>query len=191
MKRLFLLLAGISLLSSANAQPFGIEMGTSIRNLSDVQEIASFTYRITPPRQHPEFETYVVRATPKQGVCQINAVGKDHRNDRYGRSVQRAFDGLRSQLDEIYGRSGFVDGLRPRALWNGTHEWVMAIRQNERVYQAAWDEEEGSRMRDNVESILMQVNATSASSSWINLQYRFNNHGACRTEMDASHRDAL
>ncbi|MBC6443185.1 MAG: hypothetical protein GDA53_08715 [Rhodobacteraceae bacterium] len=164
--------------SAAKAQAFGIEMGTAVSDLDVVEDIGDFYYTVNPPRPVSGFETCVVYAAPESGVCVVRGIGKNFERDGYGIKVRDRFRDLKNILDKNYGNGALQDGLRPGALWDEVDVRVMALRQNERYYQAEWqvDAPEG------IDDIIMSVKALSSDTSFLSLQYRFSNVGACRRE---------
>lgn len=133
---------------------------------------------ISPPRSVTGFEGYAVYATPQTGVCMIKAIGADFERDGYGTNVRDRFEELNGLLNNKYGTGELLDYLRAGALWDEVDEWVMAIRQNERFYQAEWlvGDDNG------IDDIIMAIRALSSNTSYISLQYRFANMEDCRAE---------
>ncbi|MFN3210293.1 MAG: hypothetical protein ACE369_15050 [Roseovarius sp.] len=165
--------------TTAFGQAFGIERGKAIDDLSVNSDMGNGLFTVSVPSPHPEFEDYVVKAVPEIGVCLVRGIGKNHTNDRYGASVRSAFADLKDALDQRYGDSEVIDHLKSGALWDEENEWVMSIHQNERYFQAAWDEESGSDLPSGLDEILMVVKTTSSDTAWIGLQYRFDNEQDC------------
>ena len=193
MKRfLFVALAAIlALPNPAFAQAFGISMGDQIASISIQEDLGNNLYRIAVPSPHPEFETYVLEATPETGACMVRGVGKDHENDAYGLSVRAAFAGLSKALVERYGQREVVDFLRSGALWKDTDEWVMSLRQNERAYQEIWETEYNSSLPDTMSEIILGVSASARDDSYVVLQYRFSNFEACKAIREQTNNSGL
>ena len=165
--------------TSAAAQAFGIDKATPLSELDVSKDLGTGSYVVAAPSPHSEFETYVVQATDQTGVCLVRGIGKDHDNDMFGVSVRDKFSSLRSALEDRYGDYERVEFLRSGALWDGQDEWVMSIRQNERAHQAIWAQEYGSDLPTALNQIILNIAATSSDSSWIGLQYTFDNHDEC------------
>lgn len=174
--------AALLLLSApANAaQVFGIDKGTPVSDVNVIKDLGEGYYIIEVPKTVSFFETYVTFATENTGVCMLRGLGKDHERDGYGIDVREDFDKIRSALDKKYGKSELYSGLRSGAIWDEVDEWVMAIRQNERYHQAAWEPEDVEGIVD----ILLDVNATSSNDSYISLQYRFDNIDSCLADIE-------
>lgn len=168
--------------SEVLAQPFGISAGTPITSLQVEREINPYRYRVKAPSSHPEFESVIVVATPGQGVCQVSGIGKNHGDDRYGESVRKVFGEIRSQVSATYGNSDLFDHLRRGALWRDSRDWVMAVKQNERSYQASWGVESRATLKNRVKEILLSAVALDSDTSYLHLQFRFDNYAACDAE---------
>ena len=98
--------------------------------------------------------------------------------------MRAGFDQLEGAVEEGYGdfrKGNFLDAC---ALWDGTDEWVIAIRQSERVYPSVWDTQYGSDLPDSIIEIILNVDALSSSSAWIGLQYRLANFDECQQELE-------
>jgi len=165
--------------TAVSAQAFGIEMSKPLSELEVTDDLGDGFFIVVAPRPHSEFESYVVVATDETGVCMVRGVGKDHDNDRFGLSVRDSYSSLRSALKKRYGKYERVEFLRSGALWDDSDEWVMSIRQNERAHQAVWEEKSGSELSAGLKDIILEVSATSSDTSWIALQYRFDNMDEC------------
>lgn len=174
-----------------SAQAFGIDMGASLSDLSGAEYAGNGTYFINAPRPHSEFESYIVTLTETTGVCMIKGIGRYHSNDRRGESVRRAFKSLEHILNENYGAGDHIDWLRPEALWDGSNEWVMALRQNDRIFVTEWKEELGAELPGEISSIGMFVAATGPGTSFIILQYQFSNFEECDREIKAQDASGL
>ena len=177
----------ISLSSThAFAQAFGINQGEKIENLEVVEDLGNFLYQVTPPIPVSGFSAYVVMATPESGACMVRALGDTFERDGFGENIRSRFATLAEILDGKYGKGHTVDILRSGALWKDPDEWVMAIRQNERVFQAEWtinSEENG------IGDIILTTRARSRDDSFLALQYRFLNIKECenaKSQKDAS-----
>ncbi|TYB85519.1 hypothetical protein [Oceaniovalibus sp. ACAM 378] len=175
----------------AFAQAFGIEMGTSISNLEVKSEIGNGKFEVVAPVTHSEFESYLVNSADSTGVCMVTGIGGRYGNDSYGLNVLASFDKLDAALSKKYGKYEDLDFIRNGALWRDSDEWVMAIRQNERVKQSVWSNETGSTLPDDITEILLTIRAMSHDTAWIHIQYRFANSSACEAALSKAGDDAL
>jgi hypothetical protein len=171
-------------MNSAMAGPFGLEMGITKENLDIFREVSPFSYELkSVPKPHSEFETYAVVVTPKEGLCKVIALGKRYLDDPYGEKVRLAYSEVKSQLDRIYGKSEFVDLLKPGSVWIKKEYWVMSIIKNDRKYAALWNNEKGSSMKDGIKSILLNVKASSLDASYVGISYELFNYSRCQKEI--------
>lgn len=81
--RFFLALAaGLLFPTAAQAQAFGIDMGTSIAFLDvDLEEsisLSSHSYVVRPPNPNGAFDVYIVSAPLETGVCLLFAYSDSH-----------------------------------------------------------------------------------------------------------------
>jgi hypothetical protein len=184
MSYILFLLIGFNI-NYAQAGPFGLEQGISKEHLDILDEIGPHKYLLKSiNKPHPEFEKYVVLAPPKEGLCTIWAIGKHYSNDRYGSKVKSAHSNIKSQLEKSYGKSDHFDYINSDGLWQEDNEWVMSVMQNERSYATAWSKEKGSKLREGIETILLQVVAVRPDESNLILQYDFSNKSRCEKELD-------
>lgn len=167
--------------STLFAQAFGIEIATPVNELDVLSDLGNFYYSVNPPRTVSSFKTYIVYATPEAGVCVVKGIGENFERDGYGINVRSRFEELKELLDKNYGNGQIHDGLRPGALYDEIDDWVMALLQNERYYQAEWKVDDP----DGIDGIIISVEALSPSASYIALQYRFANIEDCRDEAKA------
>ena len=172
------------------AGPFGLAMGMSQAAIeaaigSDLETMEGQTnfYRATTvPRPLERVDFYGLLILPNAGLCQIRVAGITIDSSSHGVELRNEYRRVRDALESVYGTYGEGDYLRSGSIWNEPEDWMMAVRRNERVLQAAWDIEEGSTMRNNVKQILLGVRAPSTSKGWISLQYTFDNEEECEAE---------
>lgn len=174
---------------SAQAGPFGLEMGQPLSEL-DVKSSGPKVRLNSVPKPHPDFTTYGVWASDKTGVCKIKAFSESFDDDKYGNSVRDAMLRYVDAFDEKYGSHEKVDFLRDGALWSGPGEWVMAIKQNERVYGFYWNELTHGE-EDNLGYIEMIVFPFSSDKAAIGLEYRSKDYDACAAAINAEADDSF
>ena len=169
---------------AAHAGPFGVRMGAPISSLpgakagKTVGEVTVYGLE-TVPNPNPEFESYVVTASAKTGICKIAGIGKDHSNDNDGAKVRDAFEELATILDQKYGPSKSYDFLHAGALWDGPSEYAMSLRQEERTLSRFWMPELKSNLPDDIATIVLEAEATDRATTYIALRYELANFEAC------------
>lgn len=193
---LALVIAAIASIASASAsEPFGVAPGAPVSAL-DVIDSGKYYHWVEVPDPHPEFEKYMVHATPGTGACLVRAIGRDYKNDGTGKHVRRAFDRLRNQLALKYGESTLNDFSRSWSFRDPGEEWVSELREDKLVHQAVWSDADGSDLPADLVEILLTVDTRRSGKqywSWIHpedkntayleLQYRFANYERCQLEI--------
>ncbi|MBI9094742.1 MAG: hypothetical protein JEY71_07660 [Sphaerochaeta sp.] len=179
MKKLILLFVlGIVCLNLIVAGPFGIDMGQSLETLEKnglnpvlFSENSPGYYSVSPKYTHSEFETYLVRIDRDEGVFFIKGIGKDIQDSGYGVNTQSHFNDIRKAIDGTYGHSNLESYLFPSSIWDEPRDWMMAIRQDERVLLAIWEKSDGSFYPGDIESIYLAADATSSSIGYLAIDY--------------------
>lgn len=173
------------------AAGFGLEFGAdpSKFDCSPVPSSPGLFRCSMPPKPHSAFEDYAVKASPKHGICWIKGVGKDISDSRFGSATKSATDEMAQTLNRLYGPSKKIDLIMPRALWDGAHEWLMSIAQNERLYAYQWEDLESKKPM--LKSVALMAKATGSSKGYIALDYYATFHEECSQAILASEADAL
>lgn len=173
---------------AANAQAFGVTMGAPISKFANAEKFEQAgpitLYKLeTLPSPHSEFESYLLAATPAQGVCKVMGLGKTHRADKSGTSVRSAYEDLVEALNAKYGHGEEYDFSHAGALWKDSDEFAMALRQNERTLAALWSRSKGSSLPEDIEGISLDTSSPDGSSTYLTLTYEFSNFAACKGEL--------
>ena len=155
--------------NAAFAGPFGIEMGAGIENY-EVKEPGPKPMLLSVPKPHPLFEHYAVWHSTATGICRVIGISEPFRNDRYGEELRTQFGRVRAALDAKYGNSETIDMLKPGALWTEPDDWVMAIRQNERMFGAYWPDPDPVQS-DDLGYIELVVSTLSSDTAYMVLRY--------------------
>ena len=157
-------------------------MGQSLSSLQDLGVNPTLItgqsgyYYVKPPSPHYEFEKYLVRVDPKEGVFFIKAIGKDLDDSGFGIETKSHFSDIRSMVDSVYGSSELTDILFPGSIWDEFDDWMMGLRKNERYYIAHWENADGSVFSGNIEKIYLGANALSSSTGYVSLEYYGTKH---------------
>lgn len=188
MKRFILAVATfISLMQgTAHAQdgPFGLSMGMTLEQVQRLSKLKPekepYVYTTTSlPNGHPQVESYTFLITPQHGLCKINALTFDIKTSIYGGELKGRFDDFRDALNSKYGRSRDYDELRAGSIWDEPRDWMMGLRKKERSLASFWDSQEGSRMPNNLASIMLEARAISSEKGFLFLSYEYKNFDAC------------
>jgi len=164
--------------------PFGIEMGSPVSTVTVVREMAQGKYYITPPKPHPQFETYLVQASPTYGIVWIKGITSDLLNDSYGNSALAMMDKLRAQLESRYGPGNKTDFLMPDALWTDPRDWAMGLLEGERAHHCLWQRPENRDLPDDLASIFLGIGALDNTTTNVVLEYASTSLEAAERELD-------
>lgn len=174
----FLLLSAQAALAEG---PFGIDMGSDPATLNTTEEGAKVQLT-SVPNPHPSFDTYFAWATPETGVCLIMALSTLYEDDRSGRRVRSDFAKFAAALDAKYGtRKDYDQHLG--GIWKEADDWVMSIKQNERIFAADWATPPTAA--DHIAHVEMQVQALSSDTSVIKLFYKSDRFADCEKAIEA------
>lgn len=183
---LFTMIVLISSISaSAGAQSFGVKEGASIASLVLHKEAKLPVYYIDPPEPHPDFFSYRVKATPENGVCDVEGIGKPFLNDADGSLARNSFKRIRDQLTVKYGKSELYDFLQSGSIWREPLEWATSLDKNQRSYNQFWTKEHKSNLPNSITNIHLGISAIDSSTTYIFLYYQFKNFENCEKSATA------
>jgi hypothetical protein len=185
LRRLVLVAALVAVAAGAQTSngPFGLRMGQKLSETNVQDTISDSYFSIKVPLPNNMFKMYGATIAPDAGLCHIIAISESNDNDRYGAQTKIQFEDLRLALTEKYGSSVNVDRLKSGALWDAPSEWVMSVRQNERVVAAFWTRDKGANLPPEIDRIQVHVSASSMDSSGVTLAYWFANYSVCDSEI--------
>lgn len=172
----------------AGSGPFGVDSGMTERQLRSLagfgpSDSTGMTYQASMvPKPHADFESYVFVISPTVGLCRVGAIGKTVENDSYGGQLKSMFTNLDAALTAKYGDPKRYDFLRAGALWNEPREWMMALRQKERILSSFWGD--STALSDNaVTTIALTGSGLSSDSGYLVISYEFGNVTTCMREL--------
>ncbi|CAL62390.1 Conserved hypothetical protein; putative exported protein [Herminiimonas arsenicoxydans] len=170
------------MLTNAFAGPFGLNQGDSADTLAKKGNFKPseepYTYIARSlTNGHSGFDLYSVVVTPQQGLCKINALGKDIVTSVYGSELTSAFNRLEQQLSEKYGKAKRYDFLRQGSIWKEPEDWTMSLLKKERTLSSFWGEK--NQLADSLMSISLEAKSLSNSKGYLLLSYEFNNFDDC------------
>ncbi len=179
--------------------PFGLEMGLS-RDIVEKMVGKTLTpvsgepnrYRVDSlPKTHNEFERYVLKFSSEHGLCSVMAIGRDINTDSFGIAVKSRFDELEEGLSSLYGRPDKSDFLMPGSIWKDGRDWMMAIRQGERLLASSWKTSASAPLKSDLQQVFLIANASSSDKGYMKLEYAFSNYSFCEQESKQHKSDAL
>lgn len=165
----------------AFAKPFGIGRSFPFAGLSIKQTLKDERLVLkSVPTPHPDFDTYVVTATPHDGVCAIQALSPVMYEDAYGQKARQLFDRVRRQLGSVYGEGTPTASLNRRSPYKEDRRWTAALQHGDRSYQASWT----GAFQENVRSIVLSVRAHGMVSTFVEIDYQFDNIESCKATIN-------
>lgn len=179
--------------------PFGLESGLSKKNIEDMtgEELKPYEgmpnlYTVkSPPKKNAEFEGFGLLISPKSGLCQIRALGKNIDTDSYGLALQSKYKELLDSLSSIYGKPKSTDFLLSGSIWKEPQDWMMALNKKERFLSAQWEGSPATPLKNKLASVSMEARANGSSEGYVFLQYDFDNIDACNAEIEDAKKSSL
>ncbi|HCI6288560.1 TPA: hypothetical protein NPO60_004866, partial [Klebsiella quasipneumoniae subsp. similipneumoniae] len=161
--------------------PFGLEAGLTQKNIEDMigaklkplPDSVNLYTSDTLPKQNADFEMYGLLISPKAGLCQIRAVGKNIDTDSYGLALKSRFEDLSSSLSSLYGKAETTDLVLEGSIWKEPQDWMMGLNKKERFLSATWKGTKETPLKNNIDTISIEARANSSSKGYVYLQYSF------------------
>lgn len=169
--------------------PFGIAFFSDLADLQVVQEFGQGKYQVEAPTRHPLFETYIVQATPSQGVVWIKATSLVKVVDAFGNSLRADVDRVAQQLAQRYGGSRKSDFLLDGALWDSPQYWMNALEDGQRIYAYIWEQRD--RLPDDIESVYAGAAAYGGGQGAVTLEYASTRMKLAEQEIESKLADLL
>ena len=178
-------------IQTSHAAGFGIEFGTSPNDYDCTRAGEAGKYICTNvPKPHSGFESYAVQASDQHGICWVKGIGKDISDSGYGTSTKSKLEELKASLERGYGSaSKKTDFLTYGALWDDSDEWLMSIRQKQRVFMYQWDTPEGRKPK--LQKIYLAAGATGHQTGYIAIDYYSTDYDACKQATSRLEDDSL
>jgi len=168
-------------------KPLGFRMGMTREDLRGVEEKGSDWFRaqgVVGKADNRLFDFYDVKFSDAEGLCMVEAVGRDVSDAGDGVEVRKEADRLRQALARSYGQPNVVE-------LDVTEEgealgWLAGIGAESRDYRFCWTEETVDYAH-NIESICLKVKAwDSGDMGYAVIRYEFDNYETCKAEWDAA-----
>jgi len=188
-KKLSILFA-ISLLfvSAVFAGPFGIEMGMTLEQLKliGVNPVpirdANGRYRITPKKQHSDFNFYAVDISPNYGVYVILAISKDIPISSSGIELRNKCYEIQKSLSNIYGSNQTFDSFQSSSILDKDSDWT--IKNEVIIFDSFWMRKYNSNLPNDLSSIWLEA-IIDSTSGYLRLQYESINADKAYAEQEA------
>lgn len=179
--------------------PFGLEAGLTQKNIEDMigaklkplPDSVNLYTSDKLPKQNADFEMYGLLISPKAGLCQIRAVGKNIDTDSYGLALKSRFEDLSSSLSSLYGKAETTDLLLAGSIWKEPQDWMMGLNKKERFLSATWKGTKETPLKNNIGAISIEARANSSAQGYVYLQYTFTNDDVCQAEIEGAKKSSL
>ena len=179
--------------------PFGLEAGLTQKNIEDMigaklkplPDSVNLYTSDKLPKSNADFEMYGLLISPKAGLCQIRAVGKNIDTDSYGLALKSRFEELSSSLSSLYGKAETTDLLLSGSIWKEPQDWMMGLNKKERFLSATWKGTQETPLKNNIGAISIEARANSSAQGYVYLQYTFTNDDVCQAEIDGAKKSSL
>ncbi|EMH4162407.1 hypothetical protein RJ498_001649 [Pluralibacter gergoviae] len=179
--------------------PFGLEAGLTQKN---IEEMIGAKLKPIPdsvdlystdrlPRKNSDFDLYGLLISPKVGLCEIRAAGKNIDTDSYGLALKSRFDELSLSLNSLYGKADTRDFLMEGSIWREPQDWMMGLKAQERVLSASWKGTKAAPLKNNIKMVSIEARANRSSQGYIVLQYTFTNDDVCYAEIEDAKKSSL
>ena len=179
--------------------PFGLEAGLTKKNIEDMigAELKPFPDSVNLytsdklPKQNANFGMYGLLISPKSGLCEIRAVGRDIATDSHGLALKSKFEDLNGSLSSLYGKGKTTDVLLAGSIWKEPQDWMMGLAKNERFLSTTWRGTKETPLKNNIGSISIEAKANNSEQGYLYIQYLFTNHDVCKAEIEAAKKSSL
>lgn len=181
---LALLVMGLTPSVAAAAPPadghaaFGVPMGSSLRTLPGAKAFKPGWYLLAaPPQPDPRFEQVAVEAFADTGVCVVQAVGPEVRDDPSGIKIRAVVDRLAEDFSKTYGPPRRLDSCSDAAC--APELWGEDLQAGARRYGYRWEMHDAPT--NGVREASVVVTPHSVSSYVFLVQFDSGALSACRT----------
>ena len=172
--------------------PFGLAKGISADELTGALKFKAIAnnpdlYEGKPPNEVNGFESYIVIATPKAGLCRIVVNTPDEVANGSGDQAKQAVDRLADSLKLKYGdRPNKTDYVGTGVYKRNPEFWMMGRTEDSVFYAYAWESKGDAVLPNDLRSVEVSAQASNISKSYAKIVYTFSNFDECVAEMKAS-----
>lgn len=179
--------------------PFGLQAGLTKKNIEDmtgeslkpIEGSVDLYMANSVPKKNPDFESFGLLISPKVGLCQVRAIGKDIKTDSYGISLKSKFEEVSNTLSSIYGKGKKTDLLLSGSIWKEPNDWMMGLNKKERVLIMEWNQQNDTMKKNEISNIDLEVRTNNSSSGFLFLNYVFSNNETCEAEIEDAKKGSL
>ncbi len=172
--------------------PFGLKAGMLLTDFpTQMEEAAPGILRLTVPKPHPEFPSYLGLIAPRSGLQWIKAIGKSIKTNSHGTALRASFDEFANRLTKVYGKGRIDDILLDGALFDQPHEFMKALDQGERVLCMTWDGRSRATVEPPLASVCLSALSLDDETGFLAIEYELADYGQARREIEAQQDDVL
>lgn len=177
---------------TAQAGPFGTHMGQPKEDFQGLSPIKSGNPGIEEfvtsevPKKHTLFKRYILNFG-NAGLVSIAGETKIFDNDRAATAGRAAYETLKKQLTEKYGKPENFENMSPDGIWKKDSEFAMSILKNERTHICVWKKD----LPDDLKSINLLLVANSSDSVSVGLLYHYKNVDQVKENQEKIEKDSL
>jgi hypothetical protein len=136
-----------------------------LKQSGDILEVAA------APKPDPNFETFLLIISPKQGLVKLIATGKDIDADPAGHLMKTQFTAMKTDLAKGYGDpSDNFDFLDVKATHRGTNQFMLSLTDNERSLATYWTKKD---FGNQITSVSLEGNGLGNEKGYLSLEYEF------------------
>lgn len=174
------------------AGPFGTRMGEPKDDFSNLTQIETnkpgieMYYTSHMPKRHSLFQQYIL-TFGDAGLVSVSAISKAFDNDRAAKGALRAYDSLKKQLTEKYGKPESLEFFRPDGIWKKDGDFAMSLLRNERQHACDWT----NNLPDDLKLIRLMVIGESSDCVKVGLLYEYTNVDMAKAIQENIEKDSL
>jgi hypothetical protein len=136
-----------------------------LKQSGDILEVAA------SPKPDPNFETFLLILSPKQGLVKLIATGKDIDGDSAGRVMKTQFATMKTDLGKGYGDpSDNFDFLDVKATHRSANQFMLSLTNNERSLATYWTKKD---FGNQITSVSLEGNGLGSDKGYLSLEYEF------------------
>lgn len=163
--------------------PFGVTMGMDVAQLTSCKADTDPGYYICDalPRQHPDFEGYMVFSWPGVGVCSVSGAGKEIRTGSNGSTLISKTKNIIDQVTATYGTGLLIDEIIVGSIWKRPIDWMMSLLKDDRTYAYyIMSETTGHSLKNNIKNISIHAVADDIYKGHVDIVFSFINENKCK-----------
>ena len=172
--------------AAAYAGPFGLERGMTKAQIialvgkdavaRDVTAPTGGTTLLlsTVPKPYKEFQRYVLKVSPTDGLLSIIAIGSALDTSSDGEELRSHYTDLKSALEATYLKpTSDFDFLKSGSIWSEPSDFMMSLQKRDRTLSTFWTVKDGAKLKDGISLVSLEAKAASRTGGFLVLTYEF------------------